>query len=128
VRSWPLVAATLLAVLTGCGYVDDNPRAVRIVAQDYLDSLRRHDAGAVCTVLAPEVQAAIAAGATCEEKLPSHWRQTYPKLDVGGVHEVSGPAGNPRFNAAILEEPRVEITLGRYGSIWRVVGTGSFIR
>jgi hypothetical protein len=118
----------LLALLTGCGYVDDNPLAARIVAQAYLEALRQHDAAAVCRVLAPEVQAAIAAGATCEANLPAHWQPTYPKLRLGNVREVAGPPGNPRFAVTVFGRPGVKIILGRYGSIWHVVDGGGLIR
>jgi hypothetical protein len=128
VKGWPLLAAVLLALFAGCGYVDDNPRAVRVVAQAYLDALRSHDAAAVCRVLAPEVQAAIAAGGTCDGSLPAHWDRTYPALRVGSAREVSGPSGNPRFEVTVEGRHGIVLTLGRYGSIWRVVGGGGLIR
>ena len=126
-KGWSLLAAVLLALLAGCGYVDDNPRAVRIVAQAYLDSLRKHEAAAVCRVLAPEVQAVIAVGGTCEANLPAHWQRAYPALRVGGVREVAGPSGNPRFEVTVEGRRGVDLTLGRYGSIWHVVDGGGLI-
>jgi hypothetical protein len=115
-------------LVAGCGYVDNNPHATQVVAQAYLDSLRRHDVAGVCRVFAPEVQAAYGAGSSCQAGLPAHLRKTYPRLVVGGVHEVAGPSGNPRFDVAVQGQPGVEITVGRYGSIWRVIGGGGFIQ
>jgi len=128
VKAWQLLAAILLALLPGCGYVDDNPRAVRIVAQAYLDALRKHDAAAVCRVLAPEVEAAIAVGRTCETNLPVHWLRTYPALRAGAVREVSGPSGNPRFDVTVVGRRGGNLTLGRYGSVWHVVDSGGLTR
>jgi hypothetical protein len=126
-RARLLIVPVLVATLAGCGYVDDNPHAVQVVAQSYLDSLRRHDLAGVCRVLAPEVQAAIAAGGTCEGALPAHLRKSYPRLQVGTAHEVDGPPGNPRFDVVVPAQAGVVITVGRYGSIWRVVGAGGLV-
>ena len=121
------IVAVLVAMLVGCGYVDNNPHAVHVVAQSYLDALKRHDAAGVCRVLAPEVQAAIAAGGSCDAALPAHLRKSYPRLQAGMAHEVDGPSGNPRFDVAVPAQPGVVITVGRYGSIWRVVGGGGLV-
>jgi hypothetical protein len=122
------MVAALLATLAGCGYVDNNPHAVQVVTQSYLDALEQHDATGVCRVLAPEVQAVIAAGRSCEASLPGHLLKTYPQLRAGAVHEVDGPPGNPRFDVAVPARPDVVITVGRYGSIWRVVSAGGLLR
>jgi hypothetical protein len=92
-----------------------------------LDGLKRHDADAVCRVLAPEVQAAIAAGMTCEAALPGHLHANYPRLEARGVYEVPGPPGNPRFNVDVTTRTGLAITVGRYWSIWRVVDGGGLI-
>jgi hypothetical protein len=117
-----------VAVLAGCGYVDDNSQAVKVVAQSYLDALKRHDPVGVCRVLAPELQAAIGAGGSCEAAMPGHLLKAYPRLRTGAVHEVHGPPGNPRFDVAVLARPDVVLTVGRYGSIWRVVGGGGLVK
>ena len=89
------IAAALVVMLAGCGYVDNNPHAVQVVAQSYLDALKRHDVAGVCRVFAPEVQAAIAAGATCEAALPAHLRKSYPRPPSGARARSRRPAREP---------------------------------
>jgi hypothetical protein len=125
---WAAAACSAIGLLlAGCGYTDDNPRAAALVAQAYVDAVDRHDAAAVCRVLAPEAQAGFAAGKTCEGGLAGHLRPSATALRVGRVREVPGPPGNPRFNVAIPARPGSEITVGRYGSIWRIIGGGGLI-
>jgi hypothetical protein len=122
------IGVVLLVLVSGCGYVDDNGRAAAVVAQAYLDAVRARDAAGVCRVLAPEVQAALAAGKTCEGAVARQLRVRRPKLRVAGVREIPGPPGNPRFNITVPEGSGRQITVGRYGSIWRVVDGAGFIQ
>jgi hypothetical protein len=122
-RSFGLLAV-IAAIASGCGYKDENPQAASIVAQAYLNALAAHDAHAVCRVLAPEVQAAIARGGTCDQGILASLRHRSPRLAVGKVEKIQGPPGNPRFEVAVRSQPGREIVVGRYGSIWRVVDGG----
>jgi hypothetical protein len=111
------------ATASGCGYTDENPQAAAIVAQAYLNAYTAHDAHAVCRVLAPEVQSAMAQGHTCEQGVRPAFRRS-SHLVVGKVRRIPAPPGNPRFEVAVRGEPGREIVVGHYGSIWRVVDGG----
>jgi hypothetical protein len=123
-RSALVLLAMVAAIASGCGYRDENPRAAAIVAQAYLNAVAADKAHAVCRVLAPEVQAAIARGASCEKGLIPTLRRRGRHLTVGSVQKVPSPPGNPRFEVAVRGQVGREIIVGRYGSIWRVIDPG----
>jgi hypothetical protein len=119
-----VLAAVLMVAANGCGYTDDNGRAARVVAQAYLNAFTARNATAICRVLAPEVTAALPNGQTCEERVGLLLHRAYPRLIVGRVRRVPGPPLNPRFAVAVPAERGRWITVGRYGSIWRVIDGG----
>jgi hypothetical protein len=127
-RAFALIApfAVVLSAL-GCGYVDDNPQAARVVAQAYLDAFAEHDAAGICRVVAPEVQAALAAGRTsCDAGAEEQLGRSYPRLTVGRTQKVvPAPPNNPRYTVEVRGEPGRWIVVGRYGSTWRVVDGGA---
>jgi hypothetical protein len=120
-----LFISALALIASGCGYVDDNPRAARVVAQAYLDAYAQHNPSKICRVLAPEVVIAVAAGRTCEEGLAPQLLQDHPRLRAGRTRKAPSPPGNPRLFVAVQGQPGREIELGRYGSIWRVINGGT---
>lgn len=108
-----------------CERSDDDHHAAAVVAQAYLDAHTARDPAAVCRVLAPEVQLAIAAGhASCGDAVRVQLGGRYPRLTVGSSREAPSPPGNPRIAVEVREQPGREMTVGRYGSIWRVVDGG----
>jgi hypothetical protein len=108
-----------------CNHPDDDDHAAAVVAQAYLSAYRRRDASAICGMVAPEVELAIAAGQpSCGVALQSQLAASYPRLSIGATHDVPSPAGNPRIAVAVREQPGREVLVGRYGSIWRVVDGG----
>jgi hypothetical protein len=119
-----VLVAALAFTGAGCGYADNNARAAAMVAQAYLNAFAAQDAPAICRVLAPEVVVALAAGRTCEERVQLLLHHPYPRLTVGRVRIVSGPPLNPRFAVAVPAQHGRWITVGRYGSIWRVIDGG----
>jgi hypothetical protein len=109
---------------TSCGYIDDNPRAASKVAQAYLNAFTERDPDAICRVLAPEAQLALAAGKTCEEGVAQQLARPYPLVTVGDIRPAPSPFGNPRFAVDVPAQPGRAILVGRYGSIWRVIDGG----
>jgi hypothetical protein len=128
-RAIRLLALAAALAAAGCGYQDDNSRAAAIVAQAYLDAVVAEDAAGVCRVVAPEVQAAFAAGQpSCEAGLQPVLDRSapVPRLEIGIVAKLPNPPpGNPRFTVTVRSQPGRMITVGRYGSIWRVVDGGT---
>ena len=120
------LAAALCAATAGCGYVDDNPRAAQIVAQEYLDAYSDRDLAAICRVLAPEIVLAVSANRpSCEAGILTLFTGPYPSLTVGPTRKAPSPPGNPRLFVSVREEPGRMIELGRYGSSWRVINGGT---
>lgn len=117
-------AAIFILLCAGCGYADDNPRAAALVAQAYLDAFASRDAAAVCRLVAPEVKGALAAGQACEDGVRPQFKAAASRLVVGRVREIPAPAVNPRFAVEVSGQPGRFVTVGRYGSIWRVVDGG----
>jgi hypothetical protein len=122
-----LVFAAVALSAVGCGYVDDNPRAARVVAQAYLDAFAEHDAAGICRVSAPEVQIALTAGhASCDEGAEERLGHSYPRLSTGRTQKVvPAPSNNPRYAVEVVGQPGRWIVVGRYGSTWRVVDGGA---
>ena len=125
-RRLTLLLLVLLSFGAGCGYVDDNPRAAEVVAQAYLDGYSEHDGSAVCRVLAPEVHAAFAPLGGCEKAVRPSLQLEQPRLTVGHAQKVPSPPVNPRFVVNVREQHGRLITVGRYGSIWRVIHGGDW--
>lgn len=126
-RAVSVLAVALAVGLCGCGYADDNRRAAALVAQVYLDSFAEREPTAICRVLAPEVQGAIASGhPSCEAGLAERLSRPHPRRTTGRVRRIAPPSpDNPRYAVEVRGEPGRWIIVGRYGSTWRVVDGGT---
>jgi hypothetical protein len=112
------IAAGLAALaLGGCGYQDDNHAAARVVAQSFLDAYAKHDAAAVCRVLAPDLLATVAAeaGGSCEGYVQRTFKQGPGRLRAGDV-----VGDEHRVKVRVANVPGRFLGVLRYGSTWRV--------
>lgn len=118
-----LALAPLLALvvgLSGCGYTDGNPQAVRMVARAYLDAYTSRNAAVICRLILPPLAVTFAeqGGGSCE-------RRVAPTLTPAGGPFRTGRVSVVERNASVQVPggPDHFVTLVKYGSIWHVSGS-----
>lgn len=103
--------------LAGCGYQDENPQAVRVVAQAYLVAYVTRDPSTICRVVIPPLAATFAseAGGSCEQHIRSTFTHNEPAVRLGAITMFETHA-----MVYVMDDPRRFIGLIKFGSIWRV--------
>ncbi|MGI8729157.1 MAG: hypothetical protein ACR2LK_04080 [Solirubrobacteraceae bacterium] len=118
------VASALLAVslgaLAGCGYHDDNPAAVHVVVQSYLDAIAAKDATIACRLTAADQRSLLAAraGGDCAAGAATTFAAREPPRRAGAetLDTLTAPA-----TAAVDVPGYGTVSLLRVGSLWRIV-------
>ncbi len=109
-------ALLLCGTVCACGYEDDNPQAVRVVARAFLDAYAARDAATICRVITPPLATTFAASAgTCEHHIAATFPSraeavTFGRLEMSEEHARLYVRGEPiRFIGMI-----------KLASLWRV--------
>lgn len=118
-RGLAILAGVTALLVAGCGYDDDNPAAVELVAQAYLDARAAGDEARVCEILTPTQRDAFirASGGvgSCEAAVDAEIVDGVARRSVADVRRE-------RFanEAVAVLDDGTTIDLSRVGSVWGI--------
>jgi hypothetical protein len=112
--------ASVAVILGGCGYQDQDPQAVRVVAQAFVSAYPQRDPTMICTVVIPPLAAQFAslAHGSCEQHIASTFTPHEPVVRLGAVKVSGGSA-----TVDVVGQPGHNVDLIKYGSLWAVTAS-----